>query len=64
MNESQFVFEIADDGRRFDPDSVDRGDGLTNMTKRAQTLGGTLEIVEAQSTGGMVHRLSVPIGGS
>ena len=64
MDESHFVFEITDDGRRFDPASVDRGHGLTNMNNRAQTLGGTLEIVEAQSTGGMVHRLIVPIGGS
>jgi signal transduction histidine kinase len=34
------------------------------MDERAQTLGGTLEIIEAPSAEGMVHRLTVPIGRS
>ncbi|MPZ91434.1 MAG: GAF domain-containing protein [Actinobacteria bacterium] len=64
MHANGFVFEIRDDGRRFDPKRVNRGHGLTNMDERAQTLGGTLEIVEARSAEGMVHRLTVPIGRS
>lgn len=59
----EFEFEIADDGRRFDPTKVERGHGLTNVDERARSLGGTLEI-EARSPKGMVHRLTVPIGRS
>jgi signal transduction histidine kinase len=61
---SNFVFEITDDGSRFDPKNVERGQGLTNMDERARTLGGTLEIVETSSAKGMVHRLTIPVGRS
>jgi len=60
----EFVFEITDDGRRFDPEKVERGQGLTNMDERARKLGGTLEIVETSSEKGMVHRLTIPVGRS
>ena len=59
---NEFIFEITDDGRRFDPTTVDRGYGLTNIDERAQTLGGTLEIIESHSGKGMVHRLTAPTG--
>ena len=61
---NEFMFEITDDGRRFDQETVERGYGLTNIFERAQTLGGTLEIIESRSDKGMVHRLTVPAGGA
>jgi signal transduction histidine kinase len=38
------LFEVADDGRGFDPDNVARGSGLTNMDDRIDALGGILTI--------------------
>jgi len=63
VQDDEFEFEIADDGRRFDPTEVDRGHGLTNMDERARSLGGSLEI-GSRSPKGMLHRLTVPIGRS
>jgi signal transduction histidine kinase len=40
----RFVMTIEDDGRGFDPASVSRGHGLTNMEERAKSLGGQLSI--------------------
>ena len=63
VQNDEFEFEIADDGRRFDPTEVDRGQGLTNVDERARSLGGSLEI-GPRSPKGMLHRLTVPIGRS
>ncbi len=35
---------LSDDGRGFDCDTVEQGNGLTNMKNRAQALGGSLEL--------------------
>jgi signal transduction histidine kinase len=61
--ENDLVFEITDDGVGFDPDSVGRGNGLTNMADRARLLGGRLEI-EPHSPKGTVHRVILPEGTS
>ena len=37
-------FSIEDDGAGFDPDDVERGAGLTNLTDRVAAVGGTLQI--------------------
>lgn len=37
-------FSVEDDGAGFDPDRVDRGAGLTNLTDRVAAVGGTLRI--------------------
>ena len=52
---------IEDDGIGFDPETVTRGQGLTNMMDRAARLGGSMEIEERQSRG-TIHRLRIPIG--
>ena len=57
------VFEITDDGIGFDPGSVERGNGLTNMADRVRLLGGRLEI-EPHSPKGTVHRVVLPEGAS
>jgi signal transduction histidine kinase len=37
-------FSVADDGAGFDPASVQRGSGLTNLADRLEAVGGTLRI--------------------
>jgi signal transduction histidine kinase len=44
-------FRIADDGVGFDPASVVRGAGLTNLEDRVESLGGTLRIESAPGCG-------------
>jgi two-component system, NarL family, sensor histidine kinase DevS len=53
------VMTIEDDGIGFDPGTVDRGDGLTNIEERARRIGGKLLISQRQPRG-TVHTLSVP----
>ena len=43
--------EIRDNGRGFDPAAVQRGNGLANMQRRAERLGGTLLIESAANAG-------------
>lgn len=50
---------IDDDGIGFDPVSVKRGHGLTNMEDRAGRVGGKLEIMPRQPKG-TSHILSIP----
>ena len=38
------VLEIDDDGRGFDEATIRRGDGLSNLEHRAESLGGSLTI--------------------
>ena len=51
---------IEDDGRGFDPETVERGHGLTNMESRARSLNGTLSIGRREPTGTR-HELRVPL---
>jgi signal transduction histidine kinase len=48
-------FEVEDDGKGFDPVTVKRGAGLTNMADRMDALGGAIEL---DSAGGGGARLS------
>jgi signal transduction histidine kinase len=43
--------EVADDGRGFDPASVQEGLGISGMRERASALGGRLEIESAPGEG-------------
>jgi signal transduction histidine kinase len=54
------VMEIDDDGRGFDPASVRRGDGLTNLEQRIVALGGELSIDSTPDQGTTV-RLLLPL---
>jgi signal transduction histidine kinase len=60
--DGNFVVRIEGNGVGFDPESVERGHGLTNMEERATALGGRLEI-RALEPKGMVHILTVPLRG-
>jgi signal transduction histidine kinase/ligand-binding sensor domain-containing protein len=44
LTQKQFRLAIRDDGRGFEPDTVKRGNGLSNMRHRAKTLHGDLSL--------------------
>jgi signal transduction histidine kinase len=56
---STVVLTIEDDGVGFDPTTVRRGQGLNNIEKRAQTIGGHLTISPREPKGS-IHTLSLP----
>ncbi|MEZ4802066.1 MAG: tetratricopeptide repeat protein [Gelidibacter sp.] len=47
-------FQVADNGNGFDVASVERGNGLNNMQKRAHDIGGILKIVSKENEGTQV----------
>jgi signal transduction histidine kinase len=53
------VMTIEDDGIGFDPVTVDRGDGLTNIEERARQIGGEF-VIAKRVPRGTVHTLSIP----
>lgn len=53
------VMTIEDDGVGFDPATVERGHGLSNIEQRARNIGGRLVITPRQPKGS-VHTLALP----
>ena len=53
------VLTVEDDGVGFDPETVQRGNGLNNMQERATKIGGRFTITKRHPRG-TVHTLSVP----
>ncbi len=53
-------FEIADDGKGFDPASITRSSGLQNMQDRVEVLGGQLAVKSAPGAGTRVTG-SIPL---
>ena len=49
--DGDLVFEIEDDGRGFDPNTVEAGAGLTNMTDRIEALGGNITVQSKPGSG-------------
>ena len=60
LNDDTLHLQVQDDGVGFDPEKVTRGDGLGNMSHRAQLLGGLLRIVSAPEQGTSVS-LTMPV---
>ncbi len=60
---SRLQLSIADDGRGFDPTRADDGHGLRSMRRRAEEMGGRLEI-DSTPGGGARLRLVVEMAGS
>lgn len=55
-------FHLRDDGTGFDPATVDRGAGLTNMVDRAGAVGGMLVVTSRPGAGTVVRgRVPVPV---
>jgi signal transduction histidine kinase len=53
-------FTVSDHGSGFDPESVERGAGLVNMSDRIDSIGGELEIAAAEG-GGSTISATIPI---
>jgi signal transduction histidine kinase len=51
QGDGRVIFRVSDDGVGFDPASVVRGAGLTNLEDRVERLGGTLRIESAPGRG-------------
>ena len=49
--DGQVSFSVQDDGTGFDPGTVERGHGLTNLADRVAAVGGTLTIDSASAQG-------------
>lgn len=58
---SEVLLIIEDDGLGFDPETVTRGHGLSNIEARARSLKGALTIAPREPTGTR-HELRVPVG--
>ncbi len=58
--EGTLEFEVEDDGNGFDPASVKKGSGLTNMSDRLDALGGRVEL-ESQPGAGATLRGKIPV---
>jgi signal transduction histidine kinase len=54
------VVAVEDDGVGYDPESATRGHGLDNMARRADRLGGTVDIKRGELAG-MKHVLRMPL---
>ncbi len=54
------VLEVDDDGRGFDPERVERGQGLGNLSARASSLGGGLRIRSSPAEGTTLS-VSIPL---
>jgi PAS domain S-box-containing protein len=50
-NEAGITLKVTDDGRGFNPATVRRGLGLTNMSNRAEMFGGTVDVRSAPGEG-------------
>jgi signal transduction histidine kinase len=59
-DERTIVLTIEDDGIGFDPATVQRGDGLSNIEQRVERLDGKITISK-RTPKGTVHTLSIPV---
>ncbi len=59
IDERRLGLEVIDNGKGFDPATVERSNGLNSMAKRASELAAVLQF-EPQTGGGTVVRLVVP----
>ena len=57
--EGSINVQISDNGKGFDENEIEAGNGLANMRKRARELGGTLELDSASGSGTTV-KLTIP----
>ncbi|MBV7269899.1 ATP-binding protein [Winogradskyella luteola] len=50
-NVSNLIFKISDNGKGFDPRTVKRGNGIGNMKKRIESIGGEIQINSKENEG-------------
>lgn len=53
--DERFIVSIFDDGKGFDPESLDLGNGIANIKKRAKDLGGSVDISSEKGKGTSVQ---------
>ena len=53
--DGDLVFEVADDGPGFDPQTAGRGHGMLNMCDRVGAVGGTVEWESSPGSGARVR---------
>ena len=58
---NRLSLEVRDDGQGFDPERESEGHGLGSMKRRAEELGGKLELITGDGKGTTV-RLEIPLG--
>jgi signal transduction histidine kinase len=58
-DQKKLLLQVLDNGRGFDPELTDTGNGLGNMQKRAEALQGKITIQSAPAKGTVV-RLLIP----
>lgn len=51
----QFLMEIADNGKGFDPEAINEGNGLANMRKRALRMGAAIEVLSSPGKGTIIR---------
>jgi len=59
VRDDRVVMSIEDDGIGFDPATIQRGDGLTNIEERSKHIGGQF-VISKRAPRGTVHTLSLP----
>lgn len=65
LENDRLVLELADNGRGMPTaDQLKHGNGLANMRKRAEILGGTCEILKPENESGTLIRLVLPVKSS
>lgn len=52
---NQYHIEIADNGKGYDANTIEQGNGLNNMKKRAREIGGNVDFVSKINKGTRVH---------
>jgi signal transduction histidine kinase/ligand-binding sensor domain-containing protein len=60
VSRERLTLDVEDDGCGFDPEARSEGNGLRNLTRRAESLGAALQIASAPGRGTRVH-VSVPL---
>src|SRR5690606_8432728 len=58
--EDELFVSISDNGKGFDPSTVEEGNGLNNMKKRAHEIDGNVSI-QSELTKGTTVQLQMPI---
>jgi signal transduction histidine kinase len=55
LQNNKIELSIKDDGKGFDLSTVKKGNGLANMQKRADAIGGKLNITSGVNEGSTLH---------